>query len=195
MPKISPEALRKSRDAKRLSQQDLAQKAKIDKSTISRIERGSHVVRNSVFRRLHEVLEISPEVLAGNEPLPESAIESRALKSELQMNTRINDSARNALTLVANRYNLPASQIIELAPFLFVCAAEQSLKQRRDAVAALEVGLDNVWKLHRAGLDHLSHNVVTSYRSEEILSVEKEFYRSTRYFWFECRVSGKMAKL
>ena len=51
---------------------------------------------------------------------------------------RIATSPRNALTLVSRRYGIEPSQIVELAPFLFLWAAEASLRQRRERIAEVE---------------------------------------------------------
>lgn len=103
MPKIDPIALRRSREAKRWTQQALAEKAKVDKTTISRLERGKGFARAYTVDQLCKHLEISPEVLAGDKPLEIEAQES-PFDSRSQLNVRIRDGARNALTLVAARY-------------------------------------------------------------------------------------------
>ena len=54
------------------------------------------------------------------------------------MNVSIGDRYRNALTLVASRYQVTRQQIIEIAPLLFYIAAEQSLAKRRERLHALE---------------------------------------------------------
>src|SRR5262249_34360923 len=51
-----------------------------------------------------------------------------------QFNVRISRPARNALTLVSQRYKVQPWQLVELAPFLFFWAAEASLRHRREAL-------------------------------------------------------------
>jgi hypothetical protein len=50
--------------------------------------------------------------------------------------------ARNALTLVAERYCLHQTDILEIAPFLFYWAAESSLRERRKSVERLSHSID-----------------------------------------------------
>jgi hypothetical protein len=49
---------------------------------------------------------------------------------------REDGAVRNAFTLTALRYQVPIARIVELAPLLFVLAAEASLKRRADTTDA-----------------------------------------------------------
>lgn len=56
---------------------------------------------------------------------------------------------------------------------MFIAAAEESLRQRKAAVVALETLREDATNLRRNGLRHLSHLVVASYPAEDILAEEK----------------------
>src|SRR5579871_331178 len=182
MLKIDPAALRKCRDRKNWSQEELSRRTGIDKGTISRLERGTNGnVRGRTLELLSRQLDVSPEVLRGDEPIPPSEHEAPLWKNESQMNVRISNRARNALALVAARYRIPQNSIIELAPFFFVYAAERSLKQRAARIAQLEQKLDEASGL-ADNFRHLSSALTTFYQTEEILSSEKKSIRAHELF-------------
>jgi hypothetical protein len=66
----------------------------------------------------------------------------------------ISTSTLNALFLVGQRYHVPQSDIVELAPFLFCWAAEASLRKRRDRLQRAEAARDNARELE-AKMRHL----------------------------------------
>lgn len=155
MKKIDHSVLKKLRNAKGWSQEQLAAKTKsdrlpnIDKQTISRLERGERdKTRDRTVEQLARALNVEPGVLTGEVPVPEMKLESEPASPKSQLNVRISGMARNALTLVAQRYpHVDPSQMIELAPFLFLWAAEASLRHRRERVTQLERAWENVRNL------------------------------------------------
>jgi transcriptional regulator with XRE-family HTH domain len=125
---ISKEALKWARKNKRLSQEELADAAKVDTSTISRMERGdSGRVRKHTLEQLAAALETKPEELC---EVPKS--EPDFVKLPMHV------AARNALALVAKRYGVSRSDIVQLAPLLFYLAAEHSLSARRDHLGEID---------------------------------------------------------
>jgi transcriptional regulator with XRE-family HTH domain len=138
-------------------------KAAIDKQTIYRIEAGrQQAVRTSTFKRLVGALGVSPEVLSGQAPLPESE-PTRARPSndeDYSINVPVDGAVRNAFSLVALRYRVPIARIVELAPFLFVLAAEASLERRRLKVAEMEKALDEASSLALDAFPYLSETLL-----------------------------------
>src|SRR6266516_3302186 len=139
MTRVDPVVLQRLRKAKGWSQEELAGKTKfegqpkIDKQTISRLERGERPkTRSRTIRQLAHALSVDPAVLTGDGLAPDISRESSALDSRSQLNVRVGAAPRNALNLVARRYRVEPSQIVELAPFLFVWAAEESLRRRQE---------------------------------------------------------------
>ena len=155
MAKVNPVVLKKLRNAKGWSQEELAEKTKsdrlpkIDKQTISRLERGDRSkARSRTIEQLARALRVEPAVLTGEAPLPE--IESDQASPKVSLNLRISSAAHNALTLAGQLH--PAvgpSQIVELAPFLFCWAAEASQRQRLTRIREVESALENLRALQQ----------------------------------------------
>jgi transcriptional regulator with XRE-family HTH domain len=145
MARIAPDRLRTIRASKGLTLDALAENAKIDRKTIWRIEKNrQRTTRPRVLKQLAEALGIEPEVLVGNAPMPEGRKEVQFPTMKSQLNLRIATASRNFLTLVAKRYGVKPTQIMELAPFLFCCAAEISLQRRRERLSHFEQLLNQV---------------------------------------------------
>jgi transcriptional regulator with XRE-family HTH domain len=151
MTKIDPQILKRLREAQGWTQEKLAESTQIDKQTISRLERGDQSkTRRRTIEQLAHALNVAPEVLTGERPAPEESFDPR-----LQLDVQVAAGTSNALTLAALRYHVKTSQIVELAPLLFVWAAEESLRQRREQISAFGEKLDEVKALGRR-LPHLS---------------------------------------
>src|SRR5262249_17030202 len=131
MPNVVGFTVKRLRKAKGLSLEQLANRSKIDKGTIWRLEQGNHAdTREHTVQNLARALGVDVAVLTGKSPAPEIDDDSKYfLMSKLRF--RISDRACNAMFLVAERYRVAQQDIVELAPFLFYCAAEASLSQRR----------------------------------------------------------------
>jgi transcriptional regulator with XRE-family HTH domain len=183
MTNINGSAIRQCRERKDWSQEDLAARSKVDKGTISRLERGAHSsVRGNTLRQLAEALSVSVKVLTGETPLPAVATESLDSGfNQSQMNIRIGNDARNALALVARRYGLSQSNIVALAPFLFACAAESCLKKRADRLKEIE---SKATELSRLGdqFPHAAKSVFNSWEMDEVLNEERSSIQKKQLF-------------
>jgi transcriptional regulator with XRE-family HTH domain len=145
MAKIDASRLKSLRKKKGWSQEELAEKtkiagqAKIDKQTISRLERGAGGdARGRTIQQLARALGVQPAVLTGESPVSHADSDSGPSAPKSQFNVRVSRSARNAFTLLSQRYPIQPWQIVELAPFLFFWAAETSLRRRREAIDQFE---------------------------------------------------------
>lgn len=154
MPHILPDVLKRLRKAKGWSLDQLAENAKINKQTLHRLEKGKHgSSREDTIRKLARVYGVSEAVLTGEEKLPDTPDNAPPfLMSKLAF--PISTTAQNALFLVAQRYHVAHSDIVELAPFLFYWAAEASLQRRREHLRQAEVAREDARKLE-AGMRHL----------------------------------------
>ena len=171
---IDPSVLKKLRDDRGLTQDKLAKKSKIDKQTISRLERGERKqTRQRIVEALCAVFKVDAAALAGEVPVPKQQPQDHPWELKSQLNVRVDNAVRNALLLVASRYNIRASQIIELAPFVFLWAAEESLRRRRDRLAELECRLSEAEKL-RDQFPHLSHKVGYFPAADDAIAAEKK---------------------
>jgi hypothetical protein len=98
---------------------------------------GSEIAPKRLIRRCGKALDTDPDVLTGQAPLPDATDDDiPGDQSKLKFTTSY--FAQNALHLVSQRYDVSQREIVELAPFLFCCAAEASLRRRREHVGALE---------------------------------------------------------
>jgi transcriptional regulator with XRE-family HTH domain len=152
--------IRQLRDERGWSQDDLAKKTGLNKQSIFRIEKGEkRGPRPETITKLCKAFEVEPMALTGS-PAPrpstnandsgpvatDHAITDR-IDNKSQLNLRVDNAARNALTLAARRYGVQLSEIVELAPFLFFLVAERSLQRRRERVAEVSNAIAEVESL------------------------------------------------
>jgi transcriptional regulator with XRE-family HTH domain len=146
--------IRQLRDERGWTQEELAKRAGINKQSIHRIEAG-HQKRGThpqTVERLAKALGVEPSMLTGRPPrLSDSDGESISLSgSTSQINIRVDNAVRNALSLTAQRYNVQLSEIIELAPFLFFLVAEESLQSRRKNLEKVSEAIGEAEDLRKA---------------------------------------------
>ncbi len=144
MGEVDGTLLAKARNRLDWTQDALSRNARVNVTTISRIERGkAKSVRRGTLNRLCEALKVRPSELA-RDPSPEP---ERDL-----MKIRMGSAARNALALVAHRYRVPRDRVVEIAPLLFFLVAEASFNARRHALQVLRAAADSVYG---AAIPHL----------------------------------------
>ena len=148
MPKaIDGKVLKQLRGAKGWSLEELGRKTGLDKQTLHRLENGQRKKSRVRTRQLlSQALGVAEDVLTGEvaaarpEPL-------EIFLRKFQVNARLGQCARNALSLVAVRYGVQTSQILELAPFFFFLEAERSLRARRERLDKIDALLAEVESL------------------------------------------------
>ena len=186
---INPKTLRDARKRQRLTQQQLADAIKCSKDTVSRWERGtSRRVRSHLRKPLCDTLRVSWEKLTGPDDQSEVPVSLGWTKIPFKKNIRA------ALHLVALRYDIHPHDVLDLAPLLFVIAAEQSLLWRKRHLEEI----DSTWREAEEKLfDYAGHlggiiAVRTSsaddqlHEEEKSLSQRDVFGRSIRYeHWTE----------
>lgn len=165
--------LKMLRERQNLSQAALGVKANLTKDTLSRLERGKQSGASPRTREaLAKALGVPLEVLTGELPLPsdegtkpENLLDDR----RYQLNIRIDGPIRNAFSLVALHYGIPLSRIVDVAPLLFVLAAERSLERRRQRLDELKEALE---KASAIGNDfpHLAESVAPGYFNESLIA-------------------------
>lgn len=128
-----PTRLRVLRKAKNFSRARLAQLSGVSMRTIQRLENpalSNTTPHWTTVERLAKALQIAPGVLTGELPLPQTG-KTPAPPQRVQVNAEIAPKARLAYDLVKSRYGVSATEIINMAPLLFVILAEGSLGWRR----------------------------------------------------------------
>jgi transcriptional regulator with XRE-family HTH domain len=143
---IDAERLKWMRKRRRLTQDELAGKARLNKQTVYRLERENRPIRKRNLEGLAQGLAVDPEVLTGEKPIPLDVSEPSAPADEIayQLNVRVDAPIRNAFELVARQYRVSVPKIAQLAPLLFVIIAEASLKHHGKKLDELEAALDRV---------------------------------------------------
>jgi transcriptional regulator with XRE-family HTH domain len=171
---IAPERLKLVRNRRRLTQEELARKAGLNKQTVYRIEKSQRPVRKGNLERLARALDIKSGVLTGEESIPANIGDARAKEDDTgyQLNVRLDGGIRNAFSLAALHYKVPVRRIVELAPLLFVLAAEGSLKRRRDKLAELEAVIGQA----SSQWEQIAHlpSVAETPEHREIMDAEKK---------------------
>jgi transcriptional regulator with XRE-family HTH domain len=168
-----PERLKKMRESRGLSQAELAKKARLNKQTIYRIENGKQPAREKTIQRLARALEVDPGALTGEKPMPTDREQRPEETEQVQLNVRVDEAIRNAFSLVSLRYRIPARRIVEVAPLLFVFAAEGSLKRRREKLEELNTAYKQAADL-RYNFRHLPACIAEPYVQEEPIGIESE---------------------
>ena len=173
---IDAERLKRMRKLRGLTQDELAEKARLNKQTVYRLERENRPIRKRNLDGLAQGLVVDPEVLTGEKPIPLDDGQPSAPADEIayQLNVRVDAAIRNAFELVARRYGVSVPKIAQLAPLLFVIIAEASLKHRRKKLDEFEAALDRISELG----SHLPHFPASCFYGmddqEQSIKVEKK---------------------
>jgi transcriptional regulator with XRE-family HTH domain len=149
----------------------LSAEAGVNRQTIYRLESGkTKTTRSHTLDRLAKALQTTSEVLCGDEIDVAAIAQDTTPKS--QMNVRLPRDVRNAISLVAVRYGVNASSIIEAAPLLFLCAAELSLQARQEKLDRYQERLSEIDADDT--LPHVPISELRDWRMDAALSREQE---------------------
>ncbi|MGL3211636.1 helix-turn-helix domain-containing protein [Bradyrhizobium sp. BR 1433] len=169
MAKVNPVILQTLRRRKGWSQDRLAEMAKVNKQTISRIERGDQeTTRGNTTKQLARALGVEPAELM-LETLAREANETEPMKRRSPSAFGVSTAANNFLHLISDRYFIKPWQVMELAPLLFCWAAETSLRERRERLNKLEEACETARRLEGEMLHMPPPNFI---HSEEKISAE-----------------------
>ena len=145
--KIHPETLKRLRKAQGWSQQELADKAKIEKKTIGRLESANGgEARESTARLLATALKLGNARILAQDPEAEAVREevSRIHFDSGGSGPRVHLDSETALAydLVEEHYGVDMHRLIEEAPTLFTLLAEASLAERRNRIMEAKAALE-----------------------------------------------------
>ena len=172
---LNPDRVRELRLSRKLSRKALAKKAGVSKETIYRLERGRQPGnRQSTQDGLMKAFGVELDVLTGDVPQSPTSVpeESADGGDRYQLNARVSGHVRNAFSLAARRYGVPIARIVDLAPFLFVLAAEGSLAWRRRELGELEARV-HPWENLQENLPHLPKMLLMNFEVAEALEAEE----------------------
>jgi transcriptional regulator with XRE-family HTH domain len=140
------------------TQAELAKMAGMSKDALSRLELGKLKgtrTRQKTLMNLAKALRVEPQVLTGEKSIEDDPMGYSPRNS---LNIRIDTAADNALTLASRRYGFSRERIVELAPLLFVIAAERSLVRRRNHLSAVKDAFDKAATV-MASTGHLGNHM------------------------------------
>jgi transcriptional regulator with XRE-family HTH domain len=193
MNSIVPSQIERLRKEKNLTQMELAERVKVDQKTISRLEKGTHkkTIRAATLEALAKALDTTVEQLVGA-PTTKLAVDEKSwalIGLPTQLNVRIDNASRNAFALVCKRYQIQPYKLVSLAPFLFVCAAEQSLIRRRERLGELHKRQKDVEALHN-DFEHLNALIWNNVRGEETFFQEEDSIKAHDIFGLTLESGG-----
>lgn len=139
MPKVDPARVKELMNRRGLALKQLVRPG-LSLRTIARCRTGDGSVRPRAIEALAKALGVEPGVLTGDLPMPfhQAGPDQPASDLWVRLSADIFPWIRNAYSLVARRYRVPYTRIVELAPLLFTLVAERSLRERREAKIAVE---------------------------------------------------------
>ena len=141
---VDPARLLSLRQRKGLSRPQLAERSKVNERTIQRLEKEPQPSRKNTLNRLATALGVKPGVLTGALPLPEFGKAPASDSKPPQVSAQIAPKVRLAYDLIKIRYDVSATEIINMAPLFFALLAEGSLAWRREKLKELKEGIDRL---------------------------------------------------
>ena len=151
---VDPKRLTELRKRKGLSQTQLATRAKISPRQIARIEReaaAASTARDKTLNNLAKALDVEPNVLAGEMPMPAASTASPHGRLR-QVSAWVLPHVGLAYTLVMRRYGVSLTTLVNIAPLMFVLLAEGSFAWRREKLKEVEEATE---RLNSSGSRHL----------------------------------------
>lgn len=167
---INPKILKALRERRRLTLDQLAEMSGIDRGTINKIERAPAKRRRILTAsRLASALGVDVAELTGPEISEPDG--SRIYGPKAQYNFQMGEDARNALLLVAQRYNVKPTAILHIAPFLFLWAAETSLRRRQEKLDEIHANLRELFALEVQ--PHIGEVLLDNWSGDAVLEAER----------------------
>lgn len=153
---INPAELRKALQRQHLTQQALADKIGCTKDTVNRWMRGkTRRVRSHLRPRLEEALNVPFETLTRPPEGVDPGWHDEMSPKMVEMRFSLRPEIRAALRLVALRYGIPPTTVMELAPLLFLLAAERSLLTYKKELEEIRAKYKEGDRLRNAMFDRL----------------------------------------
>lgn len=168
---INSDTLKMLRKRQNLSQDGLAQKAKIAKRTIARLE--SDVppknVRNVTVERLAGILKVEPAELG--KPFDELSDDKWRERGYAPLKVLLRDEMRVNYRFVMHHYGVGLMDLIDAAPWMFTLLAEMSLAQRRLKLEEYDSAFQDAMRLLPS---HLAHGAASRTDNEWAVADEND---------------------
>jgi transcriptional regulator with XRE-family HTH domain len=132
--KIRSDIIYQLRRSFNLTQEDLKKRTRLSKKTISNLEAGRdkqkiNLVNKHTKDRLVSTLSVDERVLSGEQSIPERPA-SKSVSVELSPEVELN------YDLICRRYRISRQEIYNVAPLLFLLAAEKALDLEMESIEA-----------------------------------------------------------
>ncbi len=187
---ICPEALKKYRNKRRLTQKALAEACRCSPEQVCRWENGKSLrVRKHLRERLTAVLKVSWEKLTV--PPMDEDDQGGDPRSE-QLNVRLRPEARAALDLVCHRYGLRRAQVVELAPLLLLIVAENSLIYRKKKLEEMKTLVKKAKDDIEAAAKHLDFPFALLHDFDDAISQEEDALKAGKVFNSYLTIDGEL---
>jgi len=138
-PEIDLEALAR-RVAAAGGKKKVAESARVQRNTLDRLMRGE-AIRTGNLAKIAKALETTPEALLVRKERTKEEM-PRIAAARQQFQVLVQPTFSNNLDLVAQRYGVSASTILQAAPLLFAILAEESLRERKKRVDEVRVSVN-----------------------------------------------------
>jgi len=178
---IVGQSVKAAREAKGWSLVEAASATKVSRAQLQRLERaGKKSIRTGTLKRLCEGYGILADVLL--EERIERTLDARSVTDEArwrvadieaQVSARVSAQAKNAYALVAHRYGVTQTAIVEVAPLLFSILAEQSFEERSAKAAEMRASIAQQDALVNGAFAHLSLDIYPRDKQKTALDAEE----------------------
>ena len=174
---INPHSLKATRKRRNLTQEKLADAIGCTKDTVSRWERGASLnLRSRLREQLCKALRVEWKTLT--QPPEQNNIP----RGDTMVRVSVERKTRASLQILAERYSIDQSEILELAPLLFVIAAEQSLAEREERLDAIDAAMEAAAEKVAKERAHLPVVAFLNMDSEEQLQEEEKSIKNKDVF-------------
>lgn len=143
---INPRSLKALREARKLTQEKLAEKAGLSKRVVAACEDSSRDSRprEATAVKLAKALGVSVSALS------EEQVDLQPHERPEPTTVRMTDIARENYQLIKEKYDVSRDEVVEFAPIMFAILAEMSLEWRRRTYTKWRDSLDHedplVWE-------------------------------------------------
>ena len=154
---IIPERLKELRKRKGLSRERLAERSKISRRQIARLEGAAAAdkkAREHTIQQLAKALDVEPAVLISEAPMPAPGRNRQGERGVPRpVSALLRPEASLACALVERRYGVSRTTLFNAAPLMFALLAEGSFVWRREKLEEVGEAADRLCSL---GVGHLA---------------------------------------
>ena len=152
---IVPQRLRRLREERNMTREDLATKSNVSAKQIQRLETAGLASKNArahTVNRLANSLGVETKELTGEPPAPDDP-------RQIRIGAALAPGVRLAYELIQQRYGVTVGELLNVAPLFFALLAEGSLAWRRAELTEMQAAIDRVKELGDVGRKRFANHV------------------------------------